>query len=207
MKNYRFASILFIMFTALVVLACGGINVSFGDNATPVPIVHTVVYTVIPTNPPATEKPAPTSRPQPTKTAEPTEIPVNFEVDIIAVEARNRVYPGGGFTFSPANGYMLLDVGVKVINLTNSNISVRWDDVYVMNENKEWAAPDWGTWKDVGNNLDPFSFGISETEVNPEDEISVKSTGGYVRVIYHIPRGDTYYFGFGNSDTVKLNIK
>ncbi len=82
--------------------------------------------------PPPTNTPLPTSTPKPTFTPKPTststpvptptEIPEigkpvssgHWEVTVIDVIYRSRIYPGGGYYYDPNPGYMFIDVGLKV---------------------------------------------------------------------------------------------
>jgi hypothetical protein len=129
----------------------------------------------------------------------------NFEVKVIDAVKRDRVYPGGKFYFNPADGYMLVDIGVKVSNLTGSDIPVKWGDVYIMTT-EEWWAPSWGTYKDTSGNLDPFTIGVSELEIDPEAQITF-GQDGYFRLFYHIPKDGTYYFGFADAPLIEVNFK
>lgn len=199
--------VLFILLVTFIILACNG--GALAATATPVP---TNTATLVPTS---TATPKPTNTPLPTATLEPpTPAPVGvsvqsekFEVKVIDAVKRDRVYPGGKFYFTAANGYMLVDIGVKVANISDSALwRVKWGDVYIMNENQEWWYPSWGTFEDTSDELDPFTIGVSETEINPDLVITLKKTG-YLRLFYHIPKDKTYYFGFDDSPLTEVNFK
>ncbi len=88
--------------------------------------------TPAPTKVPATNTPLPTSTPKPTFTPKPTststpiptptQIPEmgkpisseNWEVTVFGAIFRERIYPGGGFYYTPNPGFMFIDVGLKV---------------------------------------------------------------------------------------------
>jgi hypothetical protein len=198
--------VMFMLLVALIILACSGGAVA--ATATPVP---TNTATPKPTN---TVTPKPTDTPVPTATLVPTPASVGdavqseeFEVKVIDAVIRDRVYPGGKFYFTPADGYMLVDIGVKVANISSSSLwRVKWGDIYIMNENQEWWYPSWGTFKETSDELDPFAIGVSEVEIDPEAEITLEKTG-FLRLFYHIPKGETYYFGFSDSPFTEIKFK
>jgi hypothetical protein len=211
--NNILMKILFVSLAALFILACNAVA-SIGATVTPESTdMPASTNTPLPTNIPAATN---THQPPPTETeipSTPTPAPVgeavrsaNFEVKVVAAEKRTRVNPGGKFMFVATSGNMLVDIGVKVSNLTGSNLSVKWKDIYIMSKNQDAWYSTWGTWKDSSGNLDPFTIGISEVYTNPELEISI-SHDGYLRLFYHIPRGETYYFGFFDSPLTVINFK
>ena len=201
-----FTKFLFVLFAALFVLACS--VGSIAATATPVPTnTAAATNTPPPTNtplPPPTETPVP-DPPTPAPMGS-TVQSANFEVKVIAAEKRDRVYPGGKFYFTPAQGYMLVDIGVKVGNLTSSELPVKWNDIYIMNSNQEWWIPSFGTFKDTSEDLDPFTIGVSEIEIDPDVEITF-AHDGYLRLFYHIPKGETYYFGFADAPLSEVDFK
>ena len=213
MKHDRIlVKVLFVLLTALIILACG--VGALGATATPMPTnTPASTNTLLPTNTPAATN-TPLSPPTETATSEPpTPAPMgstvqsaNFEVKVIDAIKRDRVYPGGKFYFSPAAGYMLVDIGVKVSNLTSTDIPVKWNDIYIMNSKQDWWISSWGTYKVASGTLDPFSIGVSEVKIDPKVQITV-SHDGYLRLFYHIPVGETYYFGFADSPLTVVKFK
>ena len=204
-KN-KLKQVVLVLLIALIVLACSGGTLA--ATVTPAP-----TNTPLPTN---TLLPTSTPLPPPTETFTP-EPPTPssmgsvaksefFEIKVIDAVVRDRVYPGGKFYFTPADGYMLVDIGVKVTNLTSSSLQVRWDNVYIMNTDQEWWYPNWGTFKDTAGDLDPFTIGVSEIEINPDLELTLKKTG-YLRLFYHLPKANTYYFAFGDSPFTEIKFK
>ena len=197
----------------LISMACGAATLA--ATATPVPPVAT--NTPLPTKtPPAATK---TSLP-PTETeipATPTPAPVgvavksdSYEVTVIDAVKRDRIYPGGKFLFTPLHGYMLVDIGVKVRNLTGSPASLSWGDVYVVDSNGDGWAPNWGTYQEVsaGKKFDPLTLGLSEKETDPAGKITFNNDI-YLRLIYHVLNNapTTLLFGFGDSPLIEIVIK
>ena len=153
-------------FLALVImsLAC-----SMGASAEPTELPATNTNTPLPTS-----TPRPTLTPKPTSTSTtvptPTEIPKigepisseNWEITVFGAILRERIYPGGGFYFTPNPGYMFIDVGLKVKSL-GSRTSVFSSDIRIIDENGEsWPALWSGEREANDRELDPFSIGINE---------------------------------------------
>ena len=148
--------------------------------------------------PPSTNTPLPTSTPKPTNTPEPTstytpvptptEIPEigkpvsseNWEVTVIDVIYRDRIYPGGGYYYDPNPGYMFIDVGLKVNKLGPAS-TVFSSDIVVIDENGErWPAL-WSGTKDAnGQELDPYTIGM-DSVLDEDIDISAET---YLRLAF-----------------------
>lgn len=219
MKDKRFVKALFFLLAALLALACSAIS---GGGEAPAAQPPAPAVTEPPTEvppPAASDTPVPpptkTPLPKPTDTAAPPtpsqlgEVArsQNFEVTVIAAEKRDRVYPGGKFYYTANPGYMLIDVGVKVVNISGSSLDVKWKDVYVMRENGDWWYPTWGTFKTSLDKLDPFSIGVSEVEIDPEAVITVGNKDGYLRLFFLVEEEAAFYFGFGDSPLTEMRFK
>jgi hypothetical protein len=167
---------------AVVILACGLFSPSV---ASP---------TATPTQAPRdTATPRPTATTRPTETLPPTPAPVgipvpgsDIEVTVVDVIARDRIYPGGVYLYTPKAGFQILDFGVKVHNLKpGSTQSIKWSNVYIVEENGDSWYPIWGGAKMVasGATFDPFTIGISEKELVGEDSFQVEEDT-YLRLVY-----------------------
>jgi hypothetical protein len=200
----------------LLMLAC---NVFTGTTpaAEPVDQPTEVEQVPVPSNTPKSLEPVNT--PEPTATQEtlatPTPAPVgvavrsdSYEVTVIKAVKLDRLYPGGKYSYTPKAGNMIVDVGVKVSNLTGSQASVKWSNVYVVEETGDAWYPSYGTYKESGKEIDPFSLGISENTIVGEDVITFKGDI-YLRLIFIVADNDptTFVFGFDDSPLIEITIK
>ncbi|MCJ7433872.1 MAG: hypothetical protein MUO77_10330, partial [Anaerolineales bacterium] len=107
----------------LLILACSVFS-------TPTPAEPVGQPTEVEQEPVATEPPQPIETPEPTAEEileTPTPAPVgvlvssdSYEVTVIKAVKLDRLYPGGKYSYTPKAGYMIVDTGVKVRNLTGS---------------------------------------------------------------------------------------
>jgi hypothetical protein len=170
---------------AFLVLILASVACSMGGIAQPTQIPPT--DTPLPTSTPKptfTPKPTSTSTPIPT----PTQVPEigkpisseNWEITVFGAIYRDRIYPGGGFYYTPNPGYMFIDVGLKVKSLGTST-SVFSSDILIIDENDEaWSALWSGEQAADGKEVDPFSIGINETL----DEDIDLSSEKYLRMMF-----------------------
>ena len=127
-------------------------------------------------------------------------------MNVVAFEKRSRVYPGGTYFYDAKPGYMLVDLGVKVTNLTSSGLDVKWNDIYLMNAENKWWYPRWGTFKASTNSIDPLTLGVSENKIEPEVFITLDNSG-YLRLFYLVTEAEVMYFGFADSALTELHFK
>jgi hypothetical protein len=174
---YKFAIIIFI---GLFMLACVG-----GTVATSAPVA------------------APTEAP-PTVAA-PTEAPPVATSAVLGAVKLGRFYPGGKSLFTAKPGNIIVDMGVKVSNLTGSSVSVPWKNVYVVEKTGDAWFPFYGSYKESGKKIDPFSLGISDTATNGDDVITFNGDI-YLRLIFIVKDNDptTFVFGFDDSPLIEL---
>ena len=154
--------------------------------------------------------PEPTETPIPTETLPPPPVPVgetvqgsNIEVTVVDVIVRDRIYPGGVYLYTPNPGYQILDFGVKVSNLKPGHtLSIQWGNVYIVEENGDSWYPIWGSAKMVasGASFDPFSIGISDTELDGNDTFQVEEDT-YLRLIYIVQSDPPQTILFAIEDT------
>ncbi len=211
-KSSSLPVVLSMVMVAILILACAGgaaaPTATSVPSSTPLP-TNTATATLRPT---ATPRPTATEIP-PTPTPAPVGVPVrsdSVELTVIKVVNLERIYPGGIYLFTPNPGYLILDVGMHVKNLTGSVLSVKWSDVYLVESSGDSWYPLWGTYKtaDAGETLDPFSFGISEQEIDGTDTINFVGDV-YVRCIYIVTDTNptNVLFGFYDSPNVAATVK
>jgi len=172
--------------------------------ATPAP---TATHTPQPT---ATQTPS--STPEPTSTTVPTAVPAGqpvsnseYEVNVVKVRKLESVYLSKVLVWKAQPGYMFLELGVKVTNLkTGSQASVRWKDMYVV-DNKI-RRPGWGGYKAVthGIEVNPPSI-IFEQLKSVNDSISFDEVV-FFRLIWTVTDGNptTVIFVFDNAPMIKV---
>ena len=203
----------FLILSLLAVLAC-----SFGGAFSP-------PATAMPTNT-ATLEPTSTSTPIPTNTSIPTDIPIatpapvgstvtygSLEITVMDVINRESVHFGdvdsGWETFyTPSAGHYLIDVGVLIHNLEPGNaVHLTWKDVYVVEENGDTWQPVWGSIKTVsaGKKLDPFSIGLSSTELDGDADIEFDNDT-YLRLIYGVKDNPNQTILFGVQDSPMISF-
>ena len=152
---------------AFLVLVLASVACSLGAPAEPteIPATNTPLPTSTP-KPTFTPKPTSTSTPIPT----PTQVPEmgkpisseNWEVTVFGAIFRERIYPGGGFYYTPNPGFMFIDVGLKIKSL-GSSTAVFSSDILIIDENgKGWSALWSGEQAANGKEVDPFSIGIND---------------------------------------------
>jgi len=212
-KVSMFSSVLFVVLGTLLVSACGV--------TAPMPVAA-----LSGTDAPAevnTPLPLPTEELSPASPETPTpsrmELPVQnatFQVKVLDVKRSHRVdlgidnNLGTELTFTPGAGNMFLSFGVKVSNLTGSDITMKWSDIYLTNKYQDKWYPVFGAYKDTNSAIDPFTVEILEfDQVHPDfdpDAHFYAGDNGYVRVIFRIPRDNLYYFfGFADLPLVEIN--
>ena len=190
---YTFRQAAFLLFVALIVLACnGGTAVA---TATPLPSASPTpanTATSIPTNmpsPTATEIP-------PTITPAPIGVSVlydSLEITVVGVKNLESLHfgdvAGGWETFyKPLPGKFLIDVGVLVRNLAPGNaVRMDWRNVYIVESNGDAWYPGWGSMKtvNVDKKLDPFTIGLSSTAIDGEGAIEFDNNT-YMRLIFSV---------------------
>jgi len=195
----------------LLILACGG-----GSFAS-------VTETPADTNTPeatSTKTPRPTSTPRPTNTPFPTSAPKGVYVNaggysytVVDAVSLRRLYPGGQFLFSPNPGYMIVDIGVHLQNnKPGTTFAISWSDVYITEANGDSWYAYYGTAKEVdaGTEIDPYTIGISDIEVDVSKTATFTSDG-YLRLIFIVDDNDNkpvpLIFGIGNAPDVKLVVE
>ena len=210
----KFRSIRFVH--AFLVLALASLACSVGASAEP---------TETPEPPaPVTNTPLPTSTPKPTFTPKPTStstpIPTptqileigkpasseNWEVTVIDVIYRERIYPGGGYYYDPNPGYMFIDVGLKV-NKLGSASTVFSSDIVVIDENgEEWSAL-WSGEKDAdGKEIDPYTIGMNSA-LDEDINISAEKYLRLAFVLQETSLGKEIFFKFEDVPAIPFTIE
>ena len=214
MKKVSMFSILFVLLGTLLLSAC--------SSAEPRPVQAladepTVQVIVAPTD---TASPLPTDTSVPASpTASRIEFPVgnaSLEVRVLEVEKPYHVNLGWDanlgkdLSFTAGAGQMFLVLGIKVTNLTGSDITMKWTDLSIVNKYQDKWYPTWGAYQKSNQGIDPHSVEILKyDQVNPDfdpDAHFYVGDNGYVRVIFQLPKDNLYYFlGFADLPLIEIN--
>jgi hypothetical protein len=204
MKQVRkFGNTIGLLAAAFVILACGGgafASVTETPTLSPTPLST------------STKTPRPTSTPRPTNTAFPTSAPIgvsigadDFSYTIVDAVSLGRFYPGGTILFTAKPGYMIVDIGVHLVNNDpGKSVTIPWDQVYIAEANGDAWYAFYGTVKEVesGAEMDPFTIGISHVELDVTEKIEF-SGDAYLRIIFLVNDNDNkpvpLNFGIGEA--------
>jgi hypothetical protein len=140
----------------------------------------------------------------------------SMKMQILDVEKPHRVYLGWDsylkkeISFMPGPGNMFLSFGVKLNNLTSSDINMKWSDLYLVNKYDEKWYPEWGAYRGTNSFVDPRTVEIVQYDrVHPDfdpDAHFYASNNGFVRVIFRVPKDNLYYFfGFAELPIIEIN--
>jgi hypothetical protein len=204
MKHVRkFGNTIGFLAAAFVILACGGgafASVTETPTLSPTPLST------------STKTPRPTSTPRPTNTAFPTSAPIgvsigadDYSYTVVDAVSLNRFYPGGTLLFTAKQGYMIVDIGVHLVNNDpGKSVTIPWDQVYIAEANGDAWYAYYGSFKEVesGAEMDPFTIGISDIELDVETKIEF-SGDAYLRIIFLVTDNDNkpvpLNFGIGEA--------
>lgn len=208
-KNSMFRNVLLILLGTLLVSACGVAE------AQPVQALAGTTSTVEANTPvPLPTETLVSTYPTPSR----MELAVqnsSLEVKVLAVETPYIVdlnmaaNLSNELVFTPGAGNIFLTLGVKVSNLTGSDIPLKWADIYLVNKYQDKWYPVWGAYKKSNVIIDPLTIKIVEfDQVSPDydpDAHLYLGDNGYLRVIFRVPKDNLYYF-FSIIDTPAIEI-
>ena len=162
-----------------------------------------------------------TPSPIPTRTAIPAsatpsrmEFPVqnvNLAIQVVGLEKPYHIYLSDDQIFTPGEGNMFLGLGINVVNFTDSDIPLKWSDVYLINKYQDKWYPVWGAYEKTNLVIDPFSVEILRTVVDPKLRPDVRiylGDNGYLRAIFRIPRDNNYYYlSFADLPLIEIDVE
>src|SRR5690349_3429426 len=157
MKNASRLTIVLLIFLWTVLVFVGGVIAvkAFEARTVTTPVVKVNTPTLIPsqTSIPATltSTPRPTVTPvPPTPTPSRMELPVEnagLQIEVLDIEQPYQINLGAHQIFSSGEGQMFLGLGIKVTNLTASDIPFKWNEIDLSNQYQETWYPIWGSYK------------------------------------------------------------
>jgi hypothetical protein len=199
---------------SVLIQSCGG-RAPATATLTPEP-----TFTLLPAksatpNPTSTSQP--TSTPQPTDTVLPTPTPAalgeavqsgSMGITVLDVIRHDHIIPGGMFYYYANPGYMIIDLEVKVQNLGSSPVSIKWNDLYVVDEsgltrNTQWAGSQKAGKKEK---VDPLKIDYHDVTGS---EVVTFSDAVYMRAIFVITDKpvQTVLFGIQDSPLIGFKVK
>jgi hypothetical protein len=223
-KSPLFSTILFILLGASLLSACG-LQAQAIEPVTALVKADGAADTTQPTSV-ASPDAAPIDSVEVTASSEEAaparlEYPVKndkMELQILSIKKPSSVdlstdpISGAEMLFKPGAGNMFLDFGIKVVNKTGTDIDVKWSDIYLVNKFQDKFQPSWGVYKESDVAIDPLLMKINKYDrVDPDFDPNAHfymGNGGYIRVIFLLPRNNLYYyFGFGELPVIEIKNK
>jgi hypothetical protein len=155
----------------------------------------------------------PTATPFPaTSTPSRMEFPAangRFQIEVVDIERPYQIYLSDHLIFTPGKGKMFLGLGIKVTNLTDSEIPFKWNEISLLNKYQDRWYPLWGAYKKTNMVIDPFGIEIRQFKVDPKDQPDARiyfGDNGYLRAIFRVPRdNDYYYLAFADLPLIEIN--
>lgn len=140
----------------------------------------------------------------------------SLDVKVVEIKKVYNVYlgedpvSGQEIRLAPGAGNMFLDFGVKVNNVTGSDVPMKWSAIYLSDKQGNKFYPTWGGYRATGTIVDPLTMEILKYDkVHPDydpDAHFYIGAAGFVRAIFNLPRNNLYYF-FGFGDLPQIEIK
>jgi hypothetical protein len=220
MKNISISTIVFFIVLWTLLVSAGSVA---AVKAVEVRVVAsaTVENPAVPT-PTATRIPAtPTSSPIPTATSVPAtatpsrmDLPVGnarVQIEVLDIERPYQMHLSDSLIFAPGEGKMFLGLGIKVTNLTDSDIPFKWNEIYLLSKYQDRWYPVWGAYKKTNIAIDPLGIEIRQLKVGPNDQPTAHiyfGDNGYLRAIFHLPRdNDYYYLAFADLPVIEIDYE
>jgi hypothetical protein len=164
------------------------------NTAQPMPTETSIPVTPTPTSiPTATPIPA-------TSTPSRMEFPARntrVQIEVEAVEKPYQIYLSDNLIFTPGEGKMFLGLGIKITNLTPSEIPFTWNEMYLVNKYQDRWYPLWGAYRKTNMVMDPLGIEVRQFKVNPKEQPDARiyfGDNGYLRAIFRVPRDNEYYY-------------
>ena len=220
MKKVGLFSIFFVLLGTLLVSACSGTiakpvdalaaatATAEGNTPSPMPTETVEVSTPTPSALP-TETPIPASA-----TPSRMEFPVqnaSLEIKVVNLENPYHVYLSNDLIYSPGEGNMFLDLGLSVMNRTDSDIPLKWKDVYLINKYQDKWYPIWGAYQKTNLVKDPLTVEILPFVVDPQVQPDARvylGDNGYLRAIFRLPKDNYYYyFSFAGLPLIEIDYR
>jgi serine/threonine protein kinase len=124
----------------------------------------------------------------------------SLEISVLDIYRHDKLIPGNGYRYWANDGYMIIDLVVKVQNIASTPTSITWNDAYVID--------DTGARNDIlfagsrpaakTEKIDPLS--IDYNTIDGAASTEIKDTV-YMRIIYIIPDKPEQMVVFGIKDS------
>jgi hypothetical protein len=168
----------------------------------------------------ATSTPTPTSTPLPTATEVPptsTAVPMgepvsttDYEVNVITMRILPSVINDYFNEWVPKDGYMFVELGIKVVNLNpGTNVSVKNEKINVIEEDGKTWYPSWGFAKPVasGTDVTPKNLTLLSWENLGQETVDFDEVV-FIRTVYIVKKHNptTLLFRFGDSPLIEVVV-
>lgn len=197
-------------------------SIAASFNSAPIVAINTAtlrptVTKILPTLK-STSTPRPTSTSRPTATKIPsTAIPASLgevvkyksiEISVLDVYRHDNLIPGNGYRYWAQDGYMIIDLVVKVQNTGPTPASIKWGDAYVIDYTDSSSDLIFAGSRSAAKKekVDPLS--IDYNVVDETASIKIIDTV-YLRIVYIISEKpeQTVFFGIADSPQIAFTVK
>ncbi len=202
---------------SVFILACNAVMQGTAPTAAATPSATSEPSRAPTTRPTFTRTPTFTPRPTatkiiPTATLTPAakgEIVSNGRIEVVALDMfrHDKIVPGGMYWYRPKPGYLVIDLFVKVKNLTGKTLTIPWSDALLLIGAKT-ETPDFAGFQPAKGNqkVAPLSFGYDELY---EGSAFTFDDTVYLQIIYVISDSEhiTALFRLQNAPLIQINVK
>jgi hypothetical protein len=133
-----------------------------------------------------------------------------LQIEILDVEKPYQVYLGENSVFAPGKGKMFLGLGIKVTNLTDTEIPFKWNEIYLINKYQDKWYPLWGAYKKTNIEIEPLGIEVFPFKLDIHDQPNARNyfgDNGYLRAIFRLPRDNDYYaLAFADLPLIEIDI-
>ena len=119
-----------------------------------------------------------------------------LQIEVLKIEKPYQVYLGKDQIYTPGKGKMFLSLGIKVTNLSNTDILLKWNEINLLNEYGDKWYPLWGGYKKTNRVMDPLGVEVRQFKLDAREQPTARvylGNNGYLRVIFRVPRDNDYY--------------
>ncbi|MBN1303034.1 MAG: hypothetical protein JXA13_01260 [Anaerolineales bacterium] len=210
-KHRQFQIVLF-LFACILFLGCSsaGMSLSTPTAASAPTRTPRPSATPRPTLPPTETLPPPSPTPIPAGLGETVSFG-DLDMTVLYAVTHDRIVPGGMYYYVPNEGYMVVDVIVRLETTSSNPVEVAWNDFYIINELEEVFNTSFAGSGRFGKTekVDVFTQ-VDYDEIAPGDVLEIIDRYAYYCKVIFVISDDseqTILFGIDASPQFKLLIK